>query len=203
MNGDGEPVRMHETLSSGAVERRKDHSLCILTGHQVPPASSQVSMPLLYLWHKWPRALYPTAQLLIPSIFVPSRNFIRNNFIFTSRSLPKMMNSTGALTDPCRATLEMFPFSDNSLLTTTFWDLSVTQFLIHLTCASAKVYSANILIIVSCGIKSNALHKFKYIISTQLSYLPNLQSHQIKQVCLTRHILQKWTLNGINYIPYL
>lgn len=152
---------------------------------------------------KWPRALHPPALIPTSSIFVPPTNFIRNNFIFTSRSLPKMMNSMGAPTDPCRATLKMFPFSDDSLLTTTFWDLSVTQFLIHLTCTSVKVYSANILIIMSCGIKSNALHKFKYIISTQLSYPPNLQSHQINQVCLTRHILQKRLLNGINYIPYL
>lgn len=139
MNGDGEPVRTHQTLSSGAVERRTDHGLCILSGHKVPPAPSQIAMPSLYLWHKWPKALYPTDQLLTPSIFVPSRNSIRNNSIFTSRSLPKMMNSIGALTDPCRAALKMFPYSDNSPLTTTFWDLSVTRFLIHLTCFSKSI----------------------------------------------------------------
>lgn len=102
-------------------------------------------------------------------VFVSSTNFICTDFLFASKSLMKTLNSIGPKTDPCRIPLETHPFVDNHWLITAFWDLSVIQFLIHLTCTPSYCIVFIFYLNVS-PTKSNASEKSKSFASASFPW---------------------------------
>lgn len=83
------------------------------------------------------------------------------------------------------------------------WAFLADQSLIHLTGTLLILCNIKILARLSCGTKSNALWKYKYITSTQFPLtIHSLKLHYWDQICLTRSSFNKAMSTG-NYIPIL
>lgn len=85
------------------------------------------------MWPKWLRWLCIRVLSLQFSILCYPQ--IVSAGIFNSTSFMTMLTSIRAGTDPCRTLLQIPSLYHAFFLTTAFWDLSITHFLIHLMSA--------------------------------------------------------------------